>query len=633
MKLLCLDFETYYDQDYSLSKKRMSMEKYIRNKKFKAHGCGIKTSSGKNVWVTGSKLQATFDKINWNDVALLAHNAQFDSAILAWHYGKVPGLYIDTLGMARALLGPAITRHGLKYVAQYLCQMTKRSGLDQSKGVRDLSPSQENILSWYCAGGSDTTPNADGYREASDLDLTWAIFQKMKQHFPPKELRSLDWVVRTYTQPLLRLDAKLLRTHYHEVMARKKQTLEDAGLADRKLLMSNPKFAAALEELGVTPPTKINKAGQVKFAFAKTDAGLQALRNDPDERVQALVEARLANKSTIEETRTITFWDASRRGAWPACYNYSGAISTHRMSGSDGSNAQNLPRGGALRKSIYAPKGYTLGVADLSQIECRGTLWFGMQMVGEGSEEHESLKLMAGGGDIYSYFGSKIYGVPINKKDNPKERQISKSAVLGLGYSMGYNRFTDYCHQQHIEMDEQMAQNIVALYRSTYVGVKKFWRYCQQVVSGLVDQDAEGYIPNQQLPVLYAGQEPLTGAPGLRAPSGLWIKYPNLRRGPEGDLLYDSRGVETKLFGGKIAQNIMECVTSELLKDAVIEVHKIYKVVMVTHDELVAVVPEGEEENFGALVNRVMAKPSIHMPGLPVGLEWGCAKRYGEAKT
>jgi len=36
---------------------------------------------------------------------LLCHNIHFDGAILAWIFGIVPKVYIDTLSMARAIHG------------------------------------------------------------------------------------------------------------------------------------------------------------------------------------------------------------------------------------------------------------------------------------------------------------------------------------------------------------------------------------------------------------------------------------------------------------------------------------------------------------------------------------------------
>jgi hypothetical protein len=44
--------------------------------------------------------------------------------------------------------------------------------------------------------------------------------------------------------------------------------------------------------------------GKETYAFAKTDEEFQLLADHPDAQVQALVAARLGNKSTIEETRT-----------------------------------------------------------------------------------------------------------------------------------------------------------------------------------------------------------------------------------------------------------------------------------------------------------------------------------------
>lgn len=641
MKLITIDYETYYDKEYSLSKKDMTTEKYIRDPRFKVHGAGIKINNGPSRWVTADKLPAVFEALELHKHAMCGHNLQFDGAILAWHYGIYPALYIDTLALARAVVGPTLGRFGLKYVAQYLCNMTKRSGLENTMGKVQLTQREEERLANYCVGAVDTTPNKDGYYEAGDTEMTWAILSRMLPVFPKQELKALDWTIRTFTRPELLLDTDMLAEYYHEVLEEKEQALVDAGLTDKKMLMSNPKFAEALKNLGVKPPTKVNAKGKVTFAFAKTDAGLRELQDHPNPKVQTLVAARLTNKSTIAETRALAYWDASRRGAWPAAYNYSGAVTTHRYSGNKGGggNPQNLSRGSKLRKAIYAPEGFVIGVADLSQIECRATLWFGMQFSGGNGEEAKALKVMAEGGDIYSWFGSKIYGVQISKKTHPLERQIAKSAVLGLGYGMGKDRFMDYCLQSGITMDEHLAADIVALYRSTFTGVKRFWRHCQQAVAGMVEGVYETAIPATDLPVLVTGRAPLTGAPGLRAPSGLWIKYPGLTRDPEGQLIYTSKSVETKLFGGKIAQNIMECVTSELMRNQCTEIDKLYPVKMTTHDELVCLVPEcdakpemGGNGTFAEYVEEVMTRPIPYMPGLPVGIESDTAIRYGDAK-
>ena len=130
---------------------------------------------------------------------------------------------------------------------------------------------------------------------------------------------------------------------------------------DRESLMSNPKFAELLRQCGVEPPTKISPTtGKETLALAKSDEEFKALAEHPDERVQALVAARLGNKSTLEETRTERFIAISKRGSMPVPLQYY-AAHTGRWGGTDKINLQNLPSRGEnankLKKAIVAPPG------------------------------------------------------------------------------------------------------------------------------------------------------------------------------------------------------------------------------------------------------------------------------------
>ena len=126
----------------------------------------------------------------------------------------------------------------------------------------------------------------------------------------------------------------------------------------------------------------------------------------------------------------------------------------------------NLKRGGRLRDAITAPHGYVLVVFDLSQIECRMTLWYGELSSKSKGQEREALNLMANGGDLYSYFAGLMFMKEINKKEHPNERQIGKSAVLGLGFGMGPGRFMDYSETMGAKgVDAMLAEATVALYR------------------------------------------------------------------------------------------------------------------------------------------------------------------------
>jgi DNA polymerase I-like protein with 3'-5' exonuclease and polymerase domains len=123
---------------------------------------------------------------------------------------------------------------------------------------------------------------------------------------------------------------------------------------------------------------------QVKeaWAFAKTDEDFKELQEHPNPKVQALVAARLGNKTTLEETRTQRFIDIAGRGRLPVPIKYY-AAHTGRWGGDDKINLQNLPsRGqnaGKLKDSIKPPPGYVLVDADSSQIEARTVAWMAGQ--------------------------------------------------------------------------------------------------------------------------------------------------------------------------------------------------------------------------------------------------------------
>lgn len=651
MQPIVLDFETFYGDGYSLSLKEITTESYIRDTRFKAHGVGVKVGNNPSFWVSHNELGDMLPRLHLEKHMLIGHNLQFDGFILSHHYGIYPRLYVDTLGLSRALVGPHLARHGLKYVAEKLCGMTKMDELTKSYNIRNLSPELEERIADYCVG----MPRQVGdHIEAGDTELTWAVFKKLFPHFPRTELESLDWTIRAFTNPKLYLDTDMLKDYGEQLAIDKREALINAGLDTRDLLMSNQKFAEALEILGVEPPTKISpKTGKISFAFAKTDEGLLALQEHPDPAVQALVAARLAHKSTIEETRTAAYLAASQRGAWPVAYNYAGATVTQRYSGNrgGGGNPQNLKRGGTLRDAIYAPDGFVIGVPDLSQIEARLTLWLGMQLTGPDGEEAKALKVMAEGGDIYSWFGSRIYGININKKDNPSERQISKSAVLGLGFGMGPGRFIDYCKQNNIYgVTPEFAEHTVKLYRNTFTGVKKFWMQCTKAINVMMDGQVGVALPFEGIELVSTQFDPVFNQPAILLPSGLYIKYPGLSKTGEGEITYKDGAKVVKLFGGKVTENIVQAVAGWIMRMQSNEVNRLYPVVMSTHDEIPSLVPidhddtkEWNEETgkleaiekglYSKTVKEIMTRPISQLPGLPLGVEIGTSVRYGQAKV
>jgi DNA polymerase III epsilon subunit-like protein len=108
MRFVVLDLETYFADDYTLS--RMTTEAYIRHPRFQAHGAAIKWSKDHAAkWYDEPALRYVLSQEDWSDVLLIHHHAHFDGLILSHHYGVCPAMYGCTLSMARLLLGNHIS--------------------------------------------------------------------------------------------------------------------------------------------------------------------------------------------------------------------------------------------------------------------------------------------------------------------------------------------------------------------------------------------------------------------------------------------------------------------------------------------------------------------------------------------
>ena len=414
-RILLVDAETRWDsKEYTLSK--LTTEEYVRDPRFKAFGFCFKWYGEENEiqWVSHKDLPAYLNKIDWASTAVMAHNAMFDVAILAWIYGHKPAFIIDTLSMARALRG-ATGGNGLAKLAEDFVLPPKGRAVHSTDGLAELTPEIEEEIAEYCK---------------HDVFLLEKVYDRLNElagpsGFPTKELRIIDMVVKMYINPQLELDTAMLRKAIDDEEVKRKELLVSLGV-EEKDLASNDKFADLLRLLGVSPPTKISKTtGKEAFAFAKTDAMFQALENHDNEKVALLCEARVAVKSTQARTRAQRFFDISMRGALPVpLYYYAAHTGRIQAAKGQGINLQNLKRGSFLRNAIMAPIGYRVVVVDLSQIEPRVLAWL--------ADYEYLLDIFRAGGDPYAMFGAQMFGIPgLNKNEHGALRQSAKSALLG----------------------------------------------------------------------------------------------------------------------------------------------------------------------------------------------------------
>ena len=254
--------------------------------------------------------------------------------------------------------------------------------------------------------------------------------------------------------------------------------------ADREVLMSNQKFAERLLSYGVAPPMKVSPTtGKPALALAKNDEGFKALAEHEDERVQALVAARLGTKSTLEETRTERFLDIAQRGPLPIPLKYF-AAHTSRWGGMDLINLQNLPsRGenaGKLKSSILPPPGYVIIDADSAQIEARILAWLAGQT--------DLVEAFRNKQDVYSIMASFIYAKPVDQITK-QERFVGKTVILGCGYGTGAAKLQAFLKgaTPSIEMTLDECRQIVITYRAKYFKIPDLWSQGDTAIAAAID--------------------------------------------------------------------------------------------------------------------------------------------------
>jgi DNA polymerase len=353
---------------------------------------------------------------------------------------------------------------------------------------------------------------------------------------------------------------------------------------------------------------------------------LSAVETD-DEAVRAVLDLRLSGaKSSVAKLEAILNYGAADdrlRGL----FQYHGA-STGRWAGR-GPQLQNFPRavpeppvdealwedraelvqklrasGGvlpwvsaSLRSCIIASQFASLYVADYSQIETRILAWL--------AKEPTLLAVLNRGEDPYVSFAAAMYRVDPSAVTKA-QRQVAKSAVLGLGYSMGSQKYRDYAATYGAELTHEEAERVVATYRATYHRIPRLWRDLEY---GFARCAARG----EEVQVSYVRFVPHGQNVLCVLPSGRCLTYWRVHVQDDYVITYERR-VEggkwgrRRIFGGLLTENIVQAISRDVLvhgmrcvKDAGFEV------VGTVHDEIIA---ENEPGKLALFLDALRSVPS-----------------------
>ncbi len=616
MNLITLDFETYYSKEYELSK--MSQEDYVCDERFEVMMVGIKCNAEPTKvysFPTIEQYAQLFRALNLRGQAVLCHHTQFDGLILAIHFGIVPVLLLDTLGMAQALLKPY-----LRSVSLASC--LKHCDLGVQKGTYVGNMKERRLLS---LSPLEVTKYAEYCRD--DCDGEYALFQHLVKQLPRKELEIIDMTLRMYLEPQFELDRGTLVSVYEDTVKKKQELLSQLPAnIDKPQLMSNPQLATVLEGYGVVIPMKVSPTtNKPTYAFAKSDPGWKDLEDEyeNDPLIASILAARTGVKSTLAETRSLRLVGiADRYEKFRVPLRYY-AAHTGRYGGSEKINAQNFTRidpklthRRQLRYAIKAPEGYSVLAADLMQIEVRINAWI--------SNCLKLIRIFQDGRDPYCEFGTEIFHRTITKADI-KERFISKTCILGLGYGMGWKKLQSTLRKDDVKITDMEAHDYVSIYRHTYREIQNTWGVCGSAIEIICNGGAFNLGP------CHAEKGKII------LPNGLALHYNNLRmvhsKKYEG-WAYDFAGQGRTLWGGKVVENICQSLGRIVIMAAMLRIKKEIDLrpALQAHDELVYVVPTPQAAAYKKEILRIMRISPDFAPDLPIDAEVMWGPTYGDAK-
>lgn len=585
--MIAIDFETYYDKDYSL--RNMSTYNYIHDERFDAYLVALYSDDLQ--WVGHP---SEFDWTKIKGATLLAHNASFDEMVLD-HLRElgivpadcIPGDMICTADMV-AYLG---CRRGLKTACHELLD------IDISKAVRS-----------NMQGKTYGDAKEEGMEEAlidyglDDAKHCYMLAAQYLKDWPEEEqkLSKLNRAAGVYGLAIDRKAVDAGRTLLFDTLNKYEAQLPwmDGNTPDAKPL--SPKY------LRLTA----RKAGiPVPASLAKDDPLVVKWREQYGDKypwVRATGEYRSVNSllKRVENLRSNSRPDDTV----PYQLKYWGAH-TGRFSGGGDSggkfNVQNMPRDtmyGVDLRGMFVPRpGHIFAIADYSQIEARALLW----RVGDTA----FLDLIKKEGNIYIAYAKHTQDKIIEK--GTPEYQMAKMQVLLLGYYGGWRRFKDAAASQYgVDLTEAEAQAAVNQYRSSNPLIVSHWHDHQRWLKYSTNHTEDTHE--------------------VELASGRVLYYFQPRyQGQDVTALFERGGNRRRLHAGIITNNEIQATCRDILRDAWLALDKKgYRIVLNVHDELVLELPESEAPDMLDDIRHLMCDSSPWAEGCPIEVDIDLADKY-----
>lgn len=538
MRKIVMDFETYFDQTYSLTK--MSTIEFVTHEKFDVLGLAVKEEDEPARFLFPGDIPPYL--ANLDEPIIIGHNLKFDALILYLYYHWLPRHTVDTLDLSYAY--DTKGSHGLGNLAKRFGIQAK-GDTEQFRGVTSFTvrsnPLIREMLSDYAT---------------TDAEITWELYNKLLPYLTCRQREVLfqRQTLEMYIKPQLEVNigkAQDLLAAMEDVRNKK---IQATGMSETDLLMKEKKVVPRLQQLlresNDTLGTKQGKLGQIP-ALAKNDGERQRLEQHPDGRVRTLVRGWAAANSSshLKRVESLINQAKCRHGLLGVPIQY-WAAHPGRDGGRHSINLLNLGAHGPLakvRNVLRAPRGKKLIISDASQIEVRICAWLG--------DDVELMQTFEEGRSPYCELASHVVGRTITKADE-KEYQMGKVGILQCQYGSGVDCVKDTAARWGSPISREEAYDIVNTYRESRTKIIQFWSDLEAAF-----KQAVRYRATTSVGHLTIGPEDDHVAVVL--PSGRWLRYhePQWK-----DRTLSWKGGE--LWGGTLCENVTQATARDVLRDA-----------------------------------------------------------------
>ena len=637
MRYLFIDFESFSETDI----KTAGNYKYCEDPNFEILLCGYMFDTDTEVSIldlTSLDGRKCFDDLFYAvstdpGITVVAHNANFERICLKEYGYKIdPMRFICTANMSLYCGMPP----SLDAVSKILDLQDKKLGTGKNL-IRYFSVPCKPTKSNGMRTRNLPEHNPDGWKEFKeylkyDVLSEREIFNKLSRFdFPLLEQRiyAADQRINDYgikADLQLAAAAQSMDEQYKERLATLAR--DKYGIDSLKSMPQLKKFI--YDRTGVIV-TSLDKAG-IDDVINEIQASETA--TDEDKRaVLEVIDLRKEVGKTSNAKYTAILASAGRGDRIRGLFRYYGANRTGRWAGRL-VQLQNLPQNHIeeldearqlakmndldmmeliydkpthilsqlIRTVFIAPEGYTLAVADFSAIEARVIAWV--------AGEKWRLDLFKDtNADIYCASASKMFGVPVHKGDELRQR--GKVAELALGYGGGVNALTTMDTKKALTEEEK--PEILSKWREANKKIVSLWKSLENAAKKCISTRTAQVFEIDALASITFRYE--SGAMTIELPSGRKLFYPSARlgsrtiQGANGDFDVQDisyfgqdqttgKWVKLHTYGGKLTENIVQAISRDLLANAIFKVFDLgYNIVLHVHDEIAAEIPkDGKEE-------------------------------------